>query len=166
MKVKIKKLHPGAVIPKYAKSGDAGMDLTAISKEIDEYGNIVYHTGLAFEIPKGYVGLVFPRSSICKKDIYLTNAVGVIDSGYRGEVTAKFKSGIRLINPLKLLWGIITRKTQMKFTPVYNMWGEKYSVGDRIAQIIILPYPQIEFEETEELSTTDRGMNGYGSTGK
>lgn len=166
MIVKIKKLHPDAVIPKYAKSGDAGMDLTAVSKEIDEYGNVVYHTGLAFEIPEGYVGLIFPRSSICKKDIYLTNAVGVIDSGYRGEVTAKFKSSIRSINPLRLLWSIITCAAKTKFGTIYNMWDKQYAIGDRIAQIIILPYPQIEFEETGELSTTDRGTNGYGSTGK
>lgn len=164
MKVKIKKLHPDAVIPTYAKDGDAGMDLTAIWSERDEYGNIIYHTGLAFEIPEGYVGLIFPRSSVCKKDIYLTNAVGVIDSGYRGEVTAKFKSNLRMLNPLNLLWSIIRGK---KITgKIYNVWNRKYRVGDRIAQMIILPYPQIEFEETEELSTTERGTNGYGSTGK
>ena len=80
MKVKIKKIHPDAVIPKYAKAGDAGLDLTAVSMEIDEYGNICYGTGLAFEIPEGYVGLVFPRSSNCKKGLMLTNCVGVIDS--------------------------------------------------------------------------------------
>ena len=91
MEVKIKKTHKDAVIPRYAKAGDAGLDLTATSISYDEYGNICYGTGLAFEIPEGYVGLIFPRSSNCKKDIILTNCVGVIDSGYRGEVSFKFK---------------------------------------------------------------------------
>lgn len=91
LNIKIKKLHPDAVVPSYAKSGDAGMDLTAVSMSVDDYGNIVYRTGLAFEIPERYVGLLFMRSSIFKTDLILTNAVGVIDSGYRGEVMLKFK---------------------------------------------------------------------------
>ena len=91
MEVRIKKLHPDAVIPTYAKDGDAGMDLTAVTKSYDRDGNVVYGTGLAFEIPEGYVGLVFPRSSLSRLDIALSNCVGVIDSGYRGEVTVKFK---------------------------------------------------------------------------
>lgn len=139
MKVKIKKLHPDAVIPTYAKPGDAGMDLTATSLSGDEYGNYVYGTGLAFEIPDGYVGLLFPRSSNSKKDMVLMNSVGVLDSGFRGEVTFKYR-------PLK---------------PV-NL---SYAIGDRIGQIIIMPYPQIEFEETDELSETERGAGGYGSSG-
>mgnify|MGYP006379072781 FL=1 len=91
MQVKIKKLHDDAVIPSYAKHGDAGMDLTAISKQYDDHGNVCYGTGLAFEIPKGFVGLLFPRSSNTKKDLVLGNSVGVLDSGYRGEVVFKFK---------------------------------------------------------------------------
>lgn len=143
MEVKIKKTHPDAVIPKYAMPGDAGMDLTAVSMKIDEYGNICYGTGLAFEIPEGYVGLVFPRSSNHKKGVILTNCVGVIDSGYRGEVSFKFK---------EIALGNFSKVT--------------YKVGDRIGQIIIMPYPQIEFVEVDELSETERGTNGYGSTGK
>jgi len=136
------KQSPQAVIPAYAHDTDAGMDLVAIGKEYDSYGNVVYHTGLAFEIPKGYVGLIFPRSSNCKKDIALTNSVGVIDSGYRGEVTAKFRR--------------------------YDKCGlaEVYAIGERVAQLIIMPYPRIEFEEVSELSDSDRGIGGYGSTGK
>ena len=80
MKVKIKKLNENAVIPSYSKQGDAGMDLVATSKIFDKYGNVEYGTGLAMEIPEGYVGLIFPRSSICKQDLSLSNAVGVIDS--------------------------------------------------------------------------------------
>ena len=139
MKVKIMKLDAGARIPKYAKCGDAGMDLYAVTESFDDHGNYVYGTGLAMEIPKGYVGLIFPRSSISKTAHSLRNAVGVIDSGYRGEIILKFD-----INTLN--------------SPVYK-------VGDRIAQIIILPYPEIEFEQSWELSKTQRGSGGFGSSG-
>ena len=90
MKVKIKKLHPLAVIPTYAKSGDAGMDLVATSIISDTTFDITYGLGISIEIPEGFVGLVFPRSSIRKYDLALTNCVGVIDSGYRGELQATF----------------------------------------------------------------------------
>lgn len=152
MEVKIKKLHKDAVIPTYAKDGDAGMDLTAVSAETDKYGNVVYHFGLAFEIPKGYVGLIFPRSSICKKKLSLTNSVAVIDSGFRGEVTAKFKQA----NPFP-----ISVKTDR--TIIENLC---YNVGERVAQMMIIPYPKIEFKEVEELSETERGDGSYGSTGR
>ena len=140
MKIRIKRLHQNAVIPNYAKYGDAGMDLTATSKSYDENNNVVYGTGLAVEIPEGYVGLVFPRSSICKKDLFLTNSVGVIDSGYRGEIMAKFKHTDNL--------------------PV------EYRVGERIAQLIIIPHPYIEFVPANELSDSERGSGGYGSSGR
>lgn len=149
MEVRIKKLHPDAVIPSYAKDGDAGMDLTAVSKHEDHAGNMVYGTGLAFEIPKGYVGLVFPRSSISDYGVSLANAVGVIDSGYRGEVTAKFKPSFQFERGEPSL-------------PAFR----EYNVGERVAQIIIIPYPQITFVEADELSETERGTGGYGSSGK
>lgn len=160
MKVKIKKLHKDAVIPKYAKDGDAGLDLTATSMYYDEYGNICYGTGLAFEIPEGYVGFIFPRSSICKEQLLLSNAVGVIDSGYRGEVSFKFKPSMALDDcqcvktDAEKLWSIAVRQNDI------------YKVGDRIGQMIIMPYPSVEFEEVEELSETERGEGGYGSSGK
>lgn len=154
LKVKIKKLHPDAVIPRYAKPGDAGLDLTAVSRTFDEDGNVVYGTGLAFEIPEGYVGLVFPRSSLSKKDIALSNAVGVVDSGYRGEVTAKFKP-TNYFSYYEDCGRIIECPHD----------GIIYHIGERIAQMIILPYPQIEFEEVDELSQTERADGGYGSTG-
>ena len=84
MEVKIKKLCETAVIPSYAKPGDAGMDLVATSRIFDKYGNVEYGTGLAMEIPEGYVVLIFSRSSIFKQELSLANTVGVIDSGYRG----------------------------------------------------------------------------------
>ena len=151
MKVKLKKISENAVIPSYAKHGDAGMDLTATSKFFDEYGNICYGVGLAFEIPEGYVGLVFPRSSCSKKQLVLANAVGVIDSGYRGEVTVKFKPSVAL--------------DKGQFCTYIRMYG-LYNIGDRVAQMIIMPYPHIEFEETDELSETERSDGSYGSTGK
>ena len=151
MKVKIKKLHPDAVIPFYAHPTDAGMDLTAVSKSFDEHGNVCYGTGLAFEIPKGFVGLLFPRSSNSKQDLLLSNSVGVIDSGYRGEVMMKFK----VFNHLEKcdLYGDLVDT-------------DTYETGDRIGQLIIMPYPTIEFEECDELSNSERGTGGYGSTGK
>lgn len=160
MQVRIKKTHPNAIIPCYAKEGDAGLDLTAVSVSFDEYGNICYGTGLAFEIPQGYVGLIFPRSSICKEQLLLSNAVGVIDSGYRGEVSFKFKPSIALDENQcvkevdKILWATAIKQNSI------------YKVGDRIGQMIIMPYPKIEFKEVEELSNTERGEGGYGSTGK
>lgn len=142
MEVKIKKLVKTAITPKYAKDGDAGMDLTATSKWYDDDNNVCYGTGIAMEIPKGYVGLVFPRSSNAKQDLILSNSVGVIDSGYRGEITFKFK----LVEDRHL--------------------AKDYNVGDRVGQIIIMPYPIIEFVEVHYLSKTERGKCGYGSSGK
>ena len=139
--VKVKKLDPNAVVPSYSKVGDAGMDLT-ITKEIENTSfSVSYGFGIAMEIPQGYVGLVFPRSSIRNQDLILSNCVGVIDSGYRGELQATFK------------------KTQ-------GLDSIKYKVGERGAQIIILPYPTIYMTEVPELSDTERGSGGFGSTGK
>ena len=174
MKVKIKKLHPNAVIPAYAKTGDAGMDLTAVSMQIDEYGNICYGTGLAFEIPEGYVGLVFPRSSNHKKGVILTNCVGVIDSGYRGEVSFKFRPLLEMAEEfaneeIKKDY----KETHPDFDETQGIYFLRYpgnhttyNIGDRVGQIIIMPFPHIEFEEVDELSETERGVKGYGSTGK
>ena len=145
MKVNVKKLDSNAVTPTYAKHGDAGMDLTAVSKEYDEHGNVCYGTGLSFEIPNGFVGLLFPRSSNTKKDLILGNSVGVIDSGYRGEVVLKF----RPVMPLE---------RDIEFGP------REYEIGDRIGQIVIMPVPQIEFNVVDDLSTSDRGVGGFGST--
>lgn len=140
--VNVKKLDPQAVIPTYATNGSAGLDLTAISveykKDIDCF---VYHTGLALEIPKGYVGLLFPRSSNRKTEAYLTNSVGVIDSDYRGDIMISYKN--------RDFGGIMP-----------------YQLGDKVAQLIIVPYPTITFNEVFSLSETVRGEGGHGSTGK
>lgn len=161
MLVKIKKLHPNAIIPAYSKKGDAGMDLVAMKETInDEYGYIEYGTGLSIEIPEGYVGLIFPRSSISKTFLNLANCVGVIDSGYRGEITLRF-----MHNAEGVMATLYKNKVIEKYsnTPIKN---EYYVTGDKIGQLIIMPYPQITFEEVKELSSSERGEGGYGSTGK
>ena len=153
MEIKIKKLSDKGIIPTYAKHGDAGMDLTATSKSYDEHGNVVYGTSLAFEIPEGFVGLLFPRSSITKKDLTLGNSVGVLDSGYRGEVMFKFK-------PLAYKGENEDGKYELSIDHVVD-----YGVGDRIGQIIIIPHPKVTFVEVDELSSTERGDGGFGSSG-
>ena len=154
MEVKIKKLKPNAVIPKYAKAGDAGMDLVATSIISDTPEQITYGMGIALEIPEGFVGLIFPRSSIRKTGLQLSNSVGVIDSGYRGELQATFNK----------VFGSERMYDEMKVKDIQP--NEYYKVGDRIAQIMIIPYPPIEFVEVDELSNTERGEGGFGSTGK
>lgn len=143
--IKIKKLDDKAIIPNYANPGeDAGLDLVATSMHFDvNYDFWCYGFGFAIEIPKGYVGLVFPRSSNRKTNSYLPNSVGVIDSGYRGEVMTTFKQRDNST--------IIDRP---------------YELGDKIAQLIILPYPNIDFIITDKLIESQRGNNGHGSTGK
>ena len=154
--VGVKRLHKDAVIPRQATSGSAGMDLTAVSMNYDVYGNACYHFGLAVEIPRGYVGLLFPRSSGANKPLSMANCVGVIDSDYRGEVTAKFKPSL-LFGPQLLghLWALLRGRE-----PVST-----YQVGERIAQLVIVPCPQVTVTEKTELSRTERGEGGYGSTG-
>lgn len=150
MEVKIKKLYKDSRIPTKAHTTDAGYDLYAHSKSYDYDGNVVYGSGVAMEIPKGYVGLIFPRSSNAQKDLLLSNSVGVIDSGYRGEISFKFKPSN------------VIEKPDLAYIPEMI---RKYDVNERIGQIIIMPYPEIEFAEVEELSASDRGTGGYGSSG-
>lgn len=145
MELKIKRLSDKAIMPIRAHKSDAGLDLTAtsITSEINECGQfiLVYHSDIAVEIPDGYVGLLFPRSSIAKKSIQFTNAVGVIDSGYRGEIMAK------------------VRNTSGDSVPAV------YKVGEKFAQLVIVPYvSDITITETTELQDSDRGAGGYGSS--
>jgi len=139
LKIRLKKLNPTAVTPSYSKDGDAGMDLTSTTIISHTTDQVTYGTGISLEIPKDYVGLVFPRSSIRKYDLELTNSVGVIDSGYRGEIQLTFNK--------------VNSKTTI------------YNVGDRVGQIIIIPYPKINFVESDELTITERGEGGFGSSG-
>jgi len=145
MQVKVKKLSEKAVLPQKAHKSDAGFDLVVsrITTELNEVGEliIVYHTDLCIEIPDGYFGALFSRSSISKKPLSQTNAVGVVDSGYRGEVVAKFRCTVPAVVP------------------------SVYKEGERFAQLIILPVPEVEMVEADTLGDSDRGSNGLGSTG-
>lgn len=141
--VKIRKSHPDAVIPTYAHPGDAGMDVTAVWVQMTE-DYIEYDTGLQFQLPEGYVMLIFPRSSNSKKDLLLANSVGVLDSGYTGNLKLRFKRTVKTFDNLNKI----------------------YKVGDRIGQIVIIPYPAVNFTEVSEFEETERGSNGFGSSGE
>lgn len=213
MQIKFKKLSSKAVIPQRAHQTDAGFDLVATSRIFDKDGNATYGTGIAVEIPEGYMGLVFPRSSIAKKDLALSNSVGIIDSGYRGEILAKFKPTLLYVDnpPLPSAridarepeggsdqTDIRTQSVDFYGASSFNYdcyleankrffdYGELheddndyiigrtpctlnprvYEVGDRIAQLVIVPTLDVIFEEADELTPTDRADGGYGSTGK
>lgn len=144
MQLKIKKLSDKAVMPVRAHLSDAGFDLTAtsITTNINECGQLmlIYHTDIAVEIPEGHVGLLFPRSSIYKKSLAQTNSVGVIDSGYRGEIMVVFKTTTDVIPAV-------------------------YKEGERFAQLVIVPIPTLDLVEVETLSEGDRDTDGFGSTG-
>lgn len=142
--MRIKKLHEKAVVPHYATEGSAGLDLTVISDNdtivIPYNSTMLCRTGLSFEIPKGYVGLVYIRSSVgTKLDLVLSNQVGVIDSDYRGEVML----------PLRNL----------------GRGGRVIESGTRIAQMVITPILSSNIEVVDELTETKRGVGGFGSTG-
>lgn len=140
-KLRIKKLNDKAVLPERAHATDAGMDLTATSKKFDPVTNTMsYGTGIAIQLPKNHVGLLFSRSSVYKTGMMLANCVGVIDEGYGGEIQFKFKTGD---NP-----------------------ANQYNVGDRIGQLVVVELPKFKVEEVLELNETDRGEGGFGSTGK
>ena len=145
MEIKFKRLADSAILPIRANAGDAGLDLTAtrITQEINECGQLtlVYHTDLAVEIPVGYVGLLFSRSSIANKSLILTNCVGVIDSGYRGEIMAKMRSTTDVVPAV-------------------------YKPGERFAQLLIIPLAEYNIVEATDLSNSDRGENGFGSSDK
>lgn len=137
--VKIRKVHPDAVIPFRAHATDAGMDVIAISMEMTE-DYVEYDTGLQFQLPEGYAMLIFPRSSNSKKDLLLCNSVGILDAGYTGNLKLRFKL-----------------TTEGYTEKIYNP-------GDKVGQIMIIPYPEINFIETEVFNETERGDGGFGST--
>ena len=141
MNLLYKALEEGIVEPSYAHEGDAGLDLR-IKEPVSLIpgGRKTVGTGLAFAIPEGYVGLVFPRSGLASRDgITLSNAVGVIDSGYRGEVGCT----------------------------LYNISGHtvRLEAGERVCQMVVVPFATCELVRAATLPETERGAAGFGSTG-
>lgn len=154
MLIKVKKLHPDAILPKRASDGAACFDLCALASndavldttdphEVAGGLSLIVRTGLSFEIPDGYAMMIYSRSGHgFKSSIRLANCVGVIDSDYRGEVMVKLTSDA-----------------------VYDAQPFPVKHGDRIAQAMIIPVPTMNFVESTELSGTERGQGGFGSTG-
>jgi dUTP pyrophosphatase len=140
--VKWKKLHPLANVTQ-AHEGDAGFDLVACDIKLDymDSRKIIYSLGLSVEIPPGYVGMIFPRSSIHKTFLTLSNSVGIIDSSYRGEIKAVFYG---------------------------NSLCSLYKIGERCCQMIIMPYPKVTYSLVDQFDNeeTVRGTGGFGSSGK
>jgi dUTP pyrophosphatase len=156
MEVKVKKLYDDAVLPTRASEGSAGLDLRAHNADkcnviIDEKGNefiainahqtVKIGTGLAFELPKGTFGAIFARSGLStKQGLRPSNCTGICDSDYTGEYIVALHNDTDNVQLIKF--------------------------GDRIAQLIIMEYPSVDLVEVEELSETERGDGGFGSTGK
>lgn len=142
-KVKIQKVHPDAIPPRYGSAFAAGADLFSLPGEaitVAPGQTVFFHTGIAMEIPEGLVGLVYARSGLaCKKDIAPANKVGVIDSDYRGEIMVALHN--------------------------HGNTPRRVEGGERIAQIVLTPYVTGEFEVCESLAETARGEGGFGSTG-
>ncbi len=143
--VKIKKLNENAIIPTYGSEFSAGADLYALTEGkqiiIKPSETILVKTGIAIEIPEGYAGLIYARSGLAsKRGLAPANKVGVIDSDYRGEI----------------------------MVALHNHSSEIQSIeeGERIAQLVVTPFLKVNFELTNELSDTERGSGGFGSTGK
>lgn len=138
--LKIKKLNEAAETPSYACHGDAGLDLKAMSITVTE-DYIEYGTGLAIEIPYGFAAFIFPRSSISNYSLILANSVGLVDSGYKGELKVRFKK--------------IGDKDKI------------YEIGNKVAQLVLMPIAIANsIEVVDELSATDRGTGGFGHSGK
>lgn len=140
MNLPVKMDDDAGYVPRYAHDGDAGLDLRAVEDyTIEPHESAMVRTGLHVEIPRWHVGLVFPRSGLGSKGITLRNAVGVVDSGYRGEVLAA-------------LWN-----TTHKPFVIHK--------GDRVCQLVVMPYCPCSVDELDALSDSERGDGGYGSTG-
>lgn len=163
--VKYKKLDKNAKEPFKKYEVDAGYDLTAIWKKgTRKY--IEYGTGLAFEIPVGYVGLLYPRSSVTEEDLMLKNAVGVVDASYRGEIKFRYINAVHgMFENYRDYIGDYNTNDYIGITAVDGEL-EQYEIGDRCGQIVIMELPKIKLIEANELSDSARGTAGYGSSGK
>lgn len=180
MEVKFKKLVKEAQTPRYSKPGDGALDLVCVTVDYQDKF-IEYGTGIALEIPEGYVGLLFPRSSVSSLDIMLANAVGFIDHNYRGEIKLRYKKSYhhgtdeeRLVEcPHCAGEGLVLLEGASEEEICDTCGGagdiiayDAYEPGDRIAQLFIVERIFIEMKEVEDLSNTNRGDKGFGSSGK
>lgn len=166
MHVKVKKLHPNAVIPTYAKQGDSGFDLVAIEDTlISPEDTTLIRTGLAFEIPEGYELQVRPRSGITHKTA-LRVQLGTVDSGYRGEVRVITDNLFANIGVADSFPQDLTDECITTYTGEAVIYGT-YLVrkGDKIAQGVICPVQRVELIESDSLSESERDTGGFGSTG-
>ena len=196
LEIKVKKLDKRAVIPTYAHKGDVGMDMVAIDVEYDEKNDMyIYHTGLAFESDFNIGQFLFVRSSNCKTNAYLCNHVGIADSAiYRGEIQFRFKnresieslahreamkqfifslnmtskmdSTININKHIELASELYDNVEKDVKDRAKNLEFAPYKVGDKIGQMVFTFYPTVQLNIVEELSSTDRGEGGFGSTGK
>lgn len=143
VKVRIKRLCNGATVPTYGTPHSAGADLYCVADErvvIAPHATVLVHTGIAIELPEGTVGLIYPRSGLAtKRSLAPANKVGVIDSDYRGEIMVALHN--------------------------HGTTEQIVENGERIAQLVVAPYYVADFEEADDLSDTQRGEGGFGSTG-
>ena len=151
MKIKVKKLHEDAVLPKSANDTDAGFDLVAIDDGEETETYIQYNTGIAVQPENGYHTEIFPRSSISKTDLILANSIGLVDQDFRNEVMCRFK--------------VVPNQLIINSTFGHLFWQpKKYKKGDKIAQLVIRKTERASFEWADNLNETERGMGGFGST--
>jgi len=141
--IKVKRHSDKAHLPKFATQGSVGADLVAMRVIKNGLFRVWYDCLISTEIPEGYVGLVFSRSSISNKPLMLAYSVGVVDPDCRCSYQVRFN---------RTFWGIFTRR--------------RYKVGDKIAQLVIFKLPSITYKDVKTLSNTPRGEKGYGSTGR
>lgn len=165
MQVKFKKLNKKAVIPTKAHATSAGFDMVAVTKTItDKF--VEYDTQIATAIPNGHVGLLFANSRVSKYDLDLANAVGVVDSDYRGTIRFRYKHTVQpqtaILAHKTKYFGLVkdVEPVPVPFHP------KEFNAGDVVGQLIIIPIPDVEFVEVDELDETDRGEGGFGSTEK
>lgn len=185
--VKVWREDKSVPLPTYGKEGDACCDIYAKSIEYDtERDRFIIHTGLHFALPDEYEMEIRPRSSNTKTDVYLPNSVGTLDSGYRGELLVIFKNRtsrqlIRIISNFGNAFNnIVTRvkyenayssitNARLQFNKLHEVEGCPYKEGDRICQLLVRRREKITWDEVEtleELGSTERGVGGFGSTGK
>jgi len=177
LSVEFTRKHKNAKTPSKAYEGDAGLDMWATTVDFTNPMYIEYGTGIHMAIPKGYVGLLFARSSVRKFALAMANCVGILDAGYRGEIKFSYRTyensfgNTDMIKKLEKL-GVVDSVTALqdskdKSKQFYIKPENKkvYMVGDKIGQLVILKLPTIKLKEKKELTPSERGTGGHGSSG-